>query len=302
MQIQSIKSHFICTPRKNPSFEGATTVAKISASATKGLTEIKHIYAGTYGTFCEGSKPLSDFFCRLSPEVKDALIKRGLSTNIDCVANCFLKSKWDNPISTSGVFDCSVMYLANKNTKTHFLYHMYKDVDYAKIQKTIKQFMPEGFTNAAIVPGDKKHIAEHKKYLYDVFKAIKDINPEAEINAYHFSTKNPEVVGYKGEMYEIPNQSWQSYGQNSFKIQDISYYDKLYLADVYNHTNSLEEVSKLIAKENIDEEAQKAIQKYIQDKIHSLTPTSKLSKFITRILDNIRLLMEYLRLMKNSLC
>ena len=302
MQVQSIQNHFLYNYSSSTAFKGSVAITKASAAAAKGLTELKHIYAGTYGTYLEGSRALTDFFSCMAPNIRENIVKRGLSTNIDSVANCFLKSKWDNPISTSGVFDCSVLYLANEKTQTHFLYHMFKDVDYAKIQKIIKQFMPEGFTQAAIVPGDKKNIAEHKKYLYEVFKAVKNANPEAKIDAYHFSTKNPEIVGYKGIMYEIPKENWQNYGQNSFKIQDINYYDKLYLADIYNSASALEEVSKLIAEENIDEEAQKTIQKYIQDKIASLTPKSKISRFITKIKDNIHLLMEHLRLMKNSLC
>ena len=162
MQVQSIQNHFLYNYSSSTAFKGSVAITKASAAAAKGLTELKHIYAGTYGTYLEGSRALTDFFSCMAPNIRENIVKRGLSTNIDSVANCFLKSKWDNPISTSGVFDCSVLYLANEKTQTHFLYHMFKDVDYAKIQKIIKQFMPEGFTQAAIVPGDKKYIAEHK--------------------------------------------------------------------------------------------------------------------------------------------
>ena len=303
MQVQKISHYsYNYTYTYKSSFRGVPIGAKLQPEASKGLKEIKHIFAGTFGTYIEGSEPLQDFACAFKPEHTAAVFKRGLSTNIGGVANCLLKTKWDNPVSTSGVFDCSVMYLANEKTHTHFLYHMYKDSYYDKITGLIKEFMPEGFTHASIIPGDKKHVETHKKYLYEVFKAIKDSNPDAEISAYHFSSKLPEVVGYKGKVYEIPRNNLEFDGQNSFKIQDIHYYESdLYLIDIYNSESCLKELSEIFADKRIDAEVQNAIQTYIKNKIDSLPPRTALEEFWTELKDEIRLMAENAKLIKNSL-
>ena len=296
MQIQNIKTYqlnnlYITTP----SFKSATNLIP------KKPAEFIKFYAGIYGTRCDNSKPLADFFCRFKKDAIDELKKRGLSTNIDGIANSFLKSKWDNPISTSGVYDCSVMYLANENTKTHFLYHLYKDADYDKTVKIIKQLMPEGFTYAAIVPGDSRNVTVHKKYLHEVYNAIKDLSKDGKVQIHHFNSKSPEIVGYEGYIYEIPRENYSYAGQSSFNIEDINYYDKFYLADIYQSTGSLEQLQQLISADMIDIEAKKVQQKYIQDKIDSLKPKNKILEYFIEIKDKINKVIENIILIKNAL-
>ena len=222
MQVKSINNQYLCKAySEQPSFKGKNAAKIVNSSGIRHFPEVKKWYAGLYGTCCDGSVPLTDFFKNIKPELRQRLIERGLSTNIEGYGNCYLKSNWNNPISTSGIFDCSVMYLANANSESHFLYHMDKMTYYSDIIKVIKDFMPEGFTHAGIVPGDKARIADHKKYLHEVFNAIKDSNPDAVINLYHESSKLPEIVGYKGQLYEIPKMDYSKNFQNSFSIKDL---------------------------------------------------------------------------------
>ena len=72
-------------------------------------------------------------------ETLDKLYKRGLSTNTEGWSDCFLKSGADNPLSTSSVYDCSVMYLFNKDTNTHFLYHSYYKKNQDEFDRRIQQ-------------------------------------------------------------------------------------------------------------------------------------------------------------------
>jgi hypothetical protein len=53
----------------------------------------------------------------------------GMSTYPDKEARRFLKASMDVPLSTCEVRDCSVIYLYNTNTSTHFLYHSLYDIE-----------------------------------------------------------------------------------------------------------------------------------------------------------------------------
>ena len=252
----------------------------VRSSAGK-IKEMENIRAGIYGTCCDGSMPLKRFFNKFGRNKRNELIDNGFSTNINAVANSLLKSHWENPISTSGVMDCSVMYLANSDSETHFLYHMYKDINSEKTTKLINDFMPEGFTHAVIIPGDKRYVEAHKEYLPQVFNAIKTSNPNAEVNVCHFSTPCPEVVGYMGQVYEIPRRNLSKPCQNTFEIDDVQYYDLLYLIDVYNRESSLKELSNLISERILDPALDNTVQERIENKIKSLKPKSKFSDFLT---------------------
>lgn len=121
-----------------------------SKDSIKKITEIRPLML--VGTKCKNSIPLRkfwDFF-----EIDKNTFLKGFSTNTDGFANSFLKTKSNIPISTSYVHDCSVMYLFNKNTKTHAIYHAAPDCKSETLQFMINSLMPEGFTKAAIIPED----------------------------------------------------------------------------------------------------------------------------------------------------
>lgn len=234
---------------------------------TKGLTSITEIKAGEFGTICKGSIPLSNFFRETDKRKIPNLMRRGLSTNNTGGAYSFLKSSADNPISTSFVQDCSVMYLYNKADNTHFIYHIYREVKRKELDFLIKHFMPNGYSNAAIVPGSKYFKYEHERYLSDIFEAIRTNNPNAKINVYHFSSRSPEIVGYKGMVYEIPNKAiseqikngadpyfMRDLPQATFKIQDIRVSPDLYDLSCCNDSKSVNEMKQKIKKSKYDRE------------------------------------------------
>ena len=245
MKVNIIKSH---TPyslklsAKNksataPNFSNLkdTFISQIYQKPIKEITEIK---AGIYGTCCKGSIALSNFFKNFNKKEIDALKQKGLSTNTNGRAYCLLKTKAENPISTSFVHDCSVLYLYNKKKNTHFLYHIFSRTDRNELSKVEQTFMPEGATNACIIPGDKEWYDRHREYLQKVFDTVKENFGDIRINVFHFSSKNPEIVGYKGKVFEIPNREIKrqiklnepyrnliDYGQASFKIQNLFSYE-----------------------------------------------------------------------------
>lgn len=232
-----------------------------------GLTSIAEIAAGEFGTVCKGSLPLGNFFREMDIRKFLIIMYRGLSTNDTGGAYSFLKSSADNPISTSFVQDCSVMYLYNKADNTHFMYHIHRDVKRKELDFLIKHFMPNGYTNAAIVPGNVHFKSTHERYLSDVFEAIRTNNPNAKINIYHFSSKSPEIVGYKGMVYEIPNKAISEQIKNgtnpyfirdlpqvSFKIQDIRVSPDLYKLSCCNDLESVNEMKQKIKKSKYDSE------------------------------------------------
>ena len=217
----------------NPKCIGCTLLGVYGASIFRpdsenaGLTELGNLYEGDCSTESKNSIPLQDFEDEFSRKNLTELREIGQSTNTNGFARSFLKTTADRPVSTSAVHDCSVLYLYNDYSKTHFLYHMYSDTTKKEINTIIKTFMPEGFTHAGIVPGDSFWVRVHKNYLPKVFDAVKENNQNAVINLYKYETTGPEIVGYKGKMYAITNkwapENRQSGGQASFKISDLRY-------------------------------------------------------------------------------
>ena len=186
----------------------------------KGLTKLKNIKKGKYGTKCNGSKPLTDFAKAFKNQKEyEIAVQKGRSTNTNAFAFSFLKSKSDRPLSTSGVYDCSTIYFYNDKTKTHALYHYYPETSKSEFEYMIKILMPEGYTKANIVPGIPDWINTQKQYLPEVFDTIKEISPKCKIDVFHNMSKEPEIVGYKGIMYQIKNKNHPS-GQATFKISD----------------------------------------------------------------------------------
>ncbi len=245
--------------------------------------KLKKLKAGKFGTECKDSTPLKSFDDSVDFEKLKELYKNGFSTNTDGWADCFLKSKANNPLSTSSVYDCSVMYLFNKDTNTHFLYHssfrsVQKDFDFL-----IKTFMPEGFTKAEILPGTKRWLERHSLTLPEMVKAIQANNKQAEINIRHYNSKMPEVVGYMGELYEIPNHriemGFYDKGQASFRMCDLK--AKSLISELDFNSSSIEklettrqyykqgipdiEIMKIINRE-LDKNLQKLLEKDISKK------------------------------------
>lgn len=225
------------TPSQQPAFSGLKLSKKIfndvfiqqNPLSKKGLKSLKNIRSGKFGTICKGSQPLKPFWPGFDTYERAKLKHIGLSTNADGFPRSFLKSSADKPLSTSYVHSCSVMYLYNKPTNTHFLYHASEEVSKSELDYMVKNFMPEGCTHAIIKPGDGYWADIHKFTLNDIFNSIRQNAPEAIINVCHDSTKYPEIVGYKGMLYEIPNRDVllqnsinpEDYGQASFTISDI---------------------------------------------------------------------------------
>lgn len=254
-----------------------TTLGDIfSHSKIKYLDVLEGIRAGEYGTICDGSAPLSKFFHKLN-SAKDikALKKLGLSTNDIGCAYSFLKAKANRPLSTSFVHDCSVMYLYNKNNNTHFLYHIHKDENEKEISAIIKLFMPEGYSHASIVPGDKYWTDTHKRYLPEIFSAIQKGDKNAKISVFHASSQRPEIVGYMGKMYEISNKFYLQplskrlqkgeRGQATFPIRDFRIYSTIY------DSNSATDIKKLQKRKH-----------FIK---HSAEYTPELRQILYRIID-----------------
>lgn len=234
---------------KTPNFSGLfpkgllkDIFCKQKNSFAGGLSKIKNIHPGAYGTECKHSIPLSDFNDQFNSKDLEKLYKKGLSTNTNAWADCFLISSADKPLSTSSVYDCSVLYLFNEKNNTHFLYHSYFNADEKLFQFLIKTFMPEGFTRAGIVPGDKSWSVRHKQTIPTMFNVLRKNNKKASITVYHDSSSLPEIVGHNGSIFEIPNRrtalGLNDAGQASFKICDLKLNNILGEID-YNTNNSL---------------------------------------------------------------
>ena len=264
------------------------------------ITSISGVKAGKFGTICDGSIKLPKFFDYFGKDL-DALSRvkeRGQSTNIGAFANCFLKTAGDNPVSTSGVFDCSVFYLFNNEKNTHFMYHAFPDISVPELKYMIKNFMKEGFSNAAIVPGNKNWFGIHTFSLPKIFNAIKSINPNCKTKVYHHSSMYPEIVGYKGNLFEIPNKIYSKYkedvplekqffdgirhkktfGQASFDIREaknIDLYKIQSSCDIHSLINRKKEYAK---NEVLDAEIKKVFQRLLNERISEI---KKLQSFNT---------------------
>lgn len=239
-------------------------------SNSDSIKRIKNVEPGLYGTKCSGSKPLQDFWDEVSEEDYEQLCARGISTNVGGWADCILKSKLDNPLSTSGVFDCSVLYLFNKEANTHLLYHSYYNAPEKYLKILIETFMNEGFSGAAIVPGDKYWYKRHDYTLKTMLSVLKNINNSAKINVYHETTQYPEIVGYNGNMFEITNNQFTHYsnkGQASFKISNLRVLD---MFDQIEWECTSPESVKLLRKEfeekGYDKEILKVINNILDEK------------------------------------
>ena len=262
-----------------------------TSGAKKSLSRIKNIHPGEYGTECTGSLPLENFEEQFGLKELKNIYKKGFSTNTEGWANCFLKSDAQKPLSTSSVYDCSVLYLFNEKTNTHFLYHAYFNTDKNLFDFLIKTFMPEGFSKACIVPGDANWSASHSETLPEMFAALKCNNKNAQINVFHYSSKLPEIVGHKGKVFEILNNrtciGLGDKGQASFKICDLRY-DDIFGAIDYKAVSSkkIALFRQFFAEQKYDNEVLKILNTLLDkrqaviSKIEACTTIEKLDSFL----------------------
>lgn len=196
----------------------------------RGLSEIKGIKAGCGGgTTCNGAKYLRNFWSIFDRSSIKTVRAKGFATNTEAYPNSYLKAKANVPLSTSGVYDCSVMYLYNEKTKTHALYHAEHKISKKELKKILRFLMPEGISHGIIVPGTAHWHKRHESNLHNMFKVMKEYNKNAVVNVMTDSTPFPEIVGYKGRAYEIPNRKHSDTPQSSFAIHDLQGYDTFYI-------------------------------------------------------------------------
>lgn len=260
------------------------------------IKEIANVHAGlTGGTVCEGSKSLPDFFERFSSKKIKELIKIGQSTNADGFPHSFLKAKSDVPVSTSFVHDCSALYLYNSKTKTHALYHAQPDIPKEELDDVIKSLMPEGFTHGTIIPGGAEFSEIHKYNMGNMFDLMKRNNPESIVSVRHYSSYFPEIVGYKGAVYQIPNKKIaenvkkhpflakmmhliEDKGQASFKVLELEGFNTF---DKVNYgLNSLDDVERItieFKKKNYSKEVFALLQNYIERRVELLKKVKTMS-------------------------
>ena len=254
-----------------------------SYKSIKNISNIEPQYLA--GTKCNGSIPLKnfwDFFLKTS-DIK----KIGYSTNKDGFGNSYLKAKSYEPISTSYVHDCSVMYLYNKDTKTHALYHALPDCTENYLSFMIRTLMPEGFTKGAIIPGDSDYYMEHYSNMKNMFNLMHKFSPKAKINVYHSTIKYPEIVGKDGMVFQIPNKKVQKqiksgdahicdFGQASFKILDLQGTSTFEQIDYCcRNINDLILLRNILKKEKYPLEIKEILYDFIEKKINNLTTNSK---------------------------
>ena len=204
------------------------------------------------GTKCKGSIPLRNFwdFFYKNKNIKNM----GYSTNKDGYGDSFLKAPSCMPISTSYVHDCSVMYLYDKISQTHAIYHALSDCTIDTINFMIKKLMPKGFTKGAIIPGDSFFYSDQEKNMKNMLRLMKNNSPKAIVNVYHSTCKYPEIVGIKGMVYQIPNTKVQEQikskkidikddGQASFKVVDLQGYNTF--QEIYDEAQTVESLKGL---------------------------------------------------------
>lgn len=257
--------------------------ADIFTRSGDGLHGISGIKPGVFGgTVCRGSIPLPEFWNCVSKKERQKLLQSGMSTNRDGFAGSFLKADSAVPISTSFVHDCSVMYLYNEKKHTHSLYHASSDTSKGTLASVISLLMDEGFSKGIIIPGCSEFWEDHKNNMVNMFELMKKREPKAVIQVYHDSTPFPEIVGYQGKVFEIPNRDIKKQkeigikypedcGQASFKIVDVQHFnsfDKI----VYgcNQSSEGDGLKKEFKEAGFPKEILKILNKLIDKKVDFL--------------------------------
>ena len=247
----------------------------------RGIKSITYIDEGkTGGTCCNESTPLENFWKFFNNKDRKVLTKLGLSTNADGYPRTFLKTSSDRPVSTSYVHDCSALYLYNDKTKTHTLYHAAPDTPKDELNLAIKILMNEGITHATIIPGASHFRFDHIWNIENMFELIKKYNPNTILNVKHSGSPFPEIVGYRGKVFEIPNKEISAqlavyperinkpfllndFGQASFKICDIDGYNTFDLIDEIESIKDIPKVKHKIKSANYPKETTNAFIRFI---------------------------------------
>ncbi len=154
---------------------------------------------GEYGYQCENSKPLDDFSKVINEDIKS----NALATN-RYAGDTYLKGNINQALATQDVHDCACVSLSNSDTETQVLYHVMAKSSKESIASTVKYIMPEGFDNVTIIPGDA---VGTDVTVNNALKAIESINGNVEVNFAHMNAKIPAIVSYKGQVYQMANNT-----------------------------------------------------------------------------------------------
>lgn len=130
----------------------------------------------------------------------------GFSTEAGGYGGGWIKAAGDVPLSTKDVHTCAVLYLENKNTNEHMLYHVYGNgnknlTPIESIKTLITKEFPR-FTHVSILPGDQM---QTNSIVNNINSAVDELNPKAFKTYYHMSSENPEIVAQNGKLTYLDN-------------------------------------------------------------------------------------------------
>ena len=127
----------------------------------------------------------------------------------------------------------------------------------------------------------KKHNLKYYTFLHPAtiigfkeserIKALKINTKNADVNIYHYNSELPEIVGYKGNVFEIPNARTElglsDKGQASFKICDLQIENLLSeLNTKCTSTENIETLRKIYKKLGYDKEILKILDKLLDER------------------------------------
>lgn len=257
--------------------------------AKKGIdfiTDVRPDELGLGGTRCNESTPLKTFWKRFSLREQEVLKRQGISTNILREPRSFVKTSAETPISTSGVCDCSALYLYNAKTKTHMMYHAAPDVSKKELDMTIRDMMSEGVTHCVIIPGRSLFCDVHVYNMNNMLELLKKYNPDVKVNVKHSSDWVTEIVGYRGDVFENTftqarrgniNFEFGEAALASFKIVDMQGYntfDKI-LFDA-NDLKQAKELKLWFVKQNFPKESLVVFLQKLDERVKYLKEISKI--------------------------
>ena len=149
------------------------------------------------------------------PFINEQTLNKGLSTKPN-IGGVSLIGRYDQPIGTSGVGDCAVIFMYDSKKNIHSFYHSYSFTSIDEIRSNLSKIMPEGFDRIIIVPGSNPNTA---KTASNLFAAAKDINKDAIVEFKHSDVmleqakryeditgapRTVEFISYCGDVYVMP--------------------------------------------------------------------------------------------------
>ena len=221
------------TALRLPNKMADTFIKEAVLPCENGLKSIQNIYSSVTETICDGAIPMKRFWSLFDFQNAKCLKSRGLSTNKAGIKDTFLKAKSNIPVSTSNIGEGAVMYLYDDTSKTHALYHANTDCIKEHLDFMVKTLMPEGFTHGIIVPGYSSAENSQEKIMNRMFAVMKKNNINSIVNVFVSKEQYPEIVGYNGRVFTIPNGNitrsindicyfYTDKGQASFKVVNLS--------------------------------------------------------------------------------